>query len=262
MGGVFIILGLSFLIRNYPESCCFDKSTGKFTLNEKSFLSKIKTTEYLLTDIAFVKVVLAQIEDPHPVNRNLRLKTGSNAEYFILCILIAIALSSFSINSKGGVLTQFNRLIASTSGVQSVYNSSGSTHKIIANIKGVRAGDRSRIDGQFQIIQPNGTGFIVLDPNTNKLYKAATDPDSHQINLTLFGTANEYGTARVSDPSIGTGFFLVIRMLKAGDQLLNVTFCFTAHFTPVITKIFNFLEFIGKASVTIRKYYKLLQFLK
>ncbi|MEA5578721.1 hypothetical protein [Anabaena sp. UHCC 0451] len=65
MGGVFIILGLSFLIRNYPESCCFDKSTGKFTLNEKSFLSKIKTTEYLLTDIAFVKVVLAQIEDPH-----------------------------------------------------------------------------------------------------------------------------------------------------------------------------------------------------
>ena len=99
-----------------------------------------------------------------PGNRNLRLKTGSNAEYFILCILIAIALSAFSINSKGGILTQFNRLIASTSGVQGVYNSSGSTHKIIANIKGVRAGDRSKVDGQFQIIQPNGTGFIVLEP--------------------------------------------------------------------------------------------------
>jgi inner membrane protein len=116
-----------------------------------------------------------------PGNRNLRLKTGSNAEYFILCILIAIALSAFSINSKGGILTQFNRLIASTSGVQGVYNSSGSTHKIVANIKGVRAGDRSKVDGQFQIIQPNGTGFIVLEPNTNKLYKAATDPDSQII---------------------------------------------------------------------------------
>jgi inner membrane protein len=109
-----------------------------------------------------------------PGNRNLRLKTGSNAEYFVLCILVAIALSAFSINSKGGILTQFNRLIASTSGVQGVYNSSGSTHKIVANIKGVRAGDRSKVDGQFQIIQPNGTGFIVLEPNTNKLYKAAT----------------------------------------------------------------------------------------
>jgi inner membrane protein len=116
-----------------------------------------------------------------PGNRNLRLKTGSNAEYFILCILIAIALSAFSINSKGGILTQFNRLIASTSGVQGVYNSSGSTHKIVANIKGVRAGDRSKVDGQFQIIQPNGTGFIVLEPKTNKLYKAATDPDSQIV---------------------------------------------------------------------------------
>ena len=116
-----------------------------------------------------------------PGNRNLRLKTGSNAEYFVLCILVAIALSAFSINSKGGILTQFNRLIASTSGVQGVYNSSGSTHKIVANIKGVRAGDRSKVDGQFQIIQPNGTGFIVLEPNTNKLYKAATDPDSQII---------------------------------------------------------------------------------
>lgn len=143
-----------------------------------------------------------------PGNRNLRLKTGSNAEYFILCILVAIALSSFSINSKGGVLTQFNRLIASTSGVQSVYNSSGSTHKIIANIKGVRAGDRSKVDGQFQIIQPNGTGFIVLEPKTNKLYKAATDPDS-QIVI-------EQITADVSTPAITT-----IESVFVEDQVIG-----------------------------------------
>ncbi|MBS3030761.1 MAG: hypothetical protein HCA25_00580 (plasmid) [Dolichospermum sp. DET50] len=65
IGSIFIILGLSYLIRDYPESCDFDKSTGKFTLNEKSFLSGIKTTEYLLADIATIKMVLAQIEDPH-----------------------------------------------------------------------------------------------------------------------------------------------------------------------------------------------------
>jgi len=143
-----------------------------------------------------------------PGNRNLRLKTGSNAEYFILCILIAIALSAFSINSKGGILTQFNRLIASTSGVQGVYNSSGSTHKIVANIKGVRAGDRSKVDGQFQIIQPNGTGFIVLEPKTNKLYKAATDPDS-QIVI-------EQITADVSTPAITT-----IESVFVEDQIVG-----------------------------------------
>jgi inner membrane protein len=143
-----------------------------------------------------------------PGNRNLRLKTGSNAEYFILCILVAIALSAFSINSKGGILTQFNRLIASTSGVQGVYNSSGSTHKIVANIKGVRAGDRSKVDGQFQIIQPNGTGFIVLEPKTNKLYKAATDPDS-QIVI-------EQITADVSTPAITT-----IESVFVEDQVIG-----------------------------------------
>ncbi|MDB9448572.1 metal-dependent hydrolase [Dolichospermum circinale] len=143
-----------------------------------------------------------------PGNRNFRLKTGSNAEYFVLCILVAIALSAFSINSKGGILTQFNRLIASTSGVQGVYNSSGSTHKIIANIKGVRAGDRSKVDGQFQIIQPNGTGFIVLEPKTNKLYKAATDPDS-QIVI-------EQITADVSTPAITT-----IESVFVEDQVIG-----------------------------------------
>ncbi len=143
-----------------------------------------------------------------PGNRNLRLKTGSNAEYFVLCILVAIALSAFSINSKGGILTQFNRLIASTSGVQGVYNSSGSTHKIVANIKGVRAGDRSKVDGQFQIIQPNGTGFIVLEPKTNKLYKAATEPDS-QIVI-------EQITADVSTPAITT-----IESVFVEDQVIG-----------------------------------------
>jgi inner membrane protein len=143
-----------------------------------------------------------------PGNRNLRLKTGSNAEYFVLCILVAISLSAFSINSKGGILTQFNRLIASTSGVQGVYNSSGSTHKIVANIKGVRAGDRSKVDGQFQIIQPNGTGFIVLEPKTNKLYKAATDPDS-QIVI-------EQITADVSTPAITT-----IESVFVEDQVIG-----------------------------------------
>ena len=143
-----------------------------------------------------------------PGNRNLRLKTGSNAEYFVLCILVAIALSAFSINSKGGILTQFNRLIASTSGVQGVYNSSGSTHKIVDNIKGVRAGDRSKVDGQFQIIQPNGTGFIVLEPKTNKLYKAATDPDS-QIVI-------EQITADVSTPAITT-----IESVFVEDQVIG-----------------------------------------
>ncbi|MCC5670590.1 metal-dependent hydrolase [Nostoc sp. CHAB 5784] len=80
-----------------------------------------------------------------PGNRNLRLRTGSNVEYFVLVVLIAIALAVFNINNSGGLFTQFNRLIASPSGVQHIYNESSSTHLIKANIKGVRTSDRCLI---------------------------------------------------------------------------------------------------------------------
>lgn len=111
-----------------------------------------------------------------PGNRNFRLKTGSNAEYGVLITLVAIAFAVFSLNSNGGLLTQFNRLIASPSGVEQIYNQSGSTHLIIANIKGVRTSDRSKITGDFLIIQASGQGFIVQSQD-GKIYKAGTEPD-------------------------------------------------------------------------------------
>lgn len=128
-----------------------------------------------------------------PGNRDLRLRTGSNAEYFVLVLLIAIALAIFNINNSGGILTQFNRLIASPSGVQHIYNESGSTHLIKANIKGVRTTDRSRVVGQFLIIQAQGTGFLV-QADDGRIYKASTEPDA-QIFL-------EEITADVGKPAI------------------------------------------------------------
>ena len=112
-----------------------------------------------------------------PGNRDLRLRTGSNAEYFVLAILIALALAVFSLNNSGGILTQFNRLIASPSGVQHIYNSSGSTHLIKVHIKGVRAGDRAPVLGDYLIIQQHGQGFIVQSTD-GALYKAGTEPNS------------------------------------------------------------------------------------
>ena len=128
-----------------------------------------------------------------PGNRNLRLRTGSNAEYFVLIILVAIALAVFNINNSGGLFTQFNRLIASPSGVQHIFNESGSTHLIKANIKGVRTGDRSKVNGQYLIIQVQGTGFLVQSDD-GRIYKASTEPDS-QIFL-------EEITADVGKPAI------------------------------------------------------------
>jgi inner membrane protein len=112
-----------------------------------------------------------------PGNRNLRLRTGSNAEYFVLIVLIPIALAVFNINNSGGMLTQFNRIIASPAGVQQIYNSSGSTHLIKVNIKGVRTSDRSLVNDKYWIIQESGSGFLVQSRD-GKIYKASTEPDA------------------------------------------------------------------------------------
>lgn len=115
-----------------------------------------------------------------PGNRNLRLKTGSPVEYGVLVMLVALALFSFNINANGGMLTQFNRLIASTSGVEQVYNAKAAEHLTIAQIKGVRASDRTPISGDFWIIQQHGMGFIVQS-KTGEIYKAGKEPDAQII---------------------------------------------------------------------------------
>jgi inner membrane protein len=112
-----------------------------------------------------------------PGNRNLRLKTGSNAEYAVLLMLVALALATFNINNSGGLLTHFNRLIASPVGVQQIYNDKGSTHLIKANIKGVRTSDRVRVNGDYTIIQMQGSGFLLQAPD-GKIYKASTELDA------------------------------------------------------------------------------------
>ncbi|MBO3461217.1 metal-dependent hydrolase [Aetokthonos hydrillicola Thurmond2011] len=130
-----------------------------------------------------------------PSNRNFRLKSGSSQEYGLLILVMAIAVFSFNINANGGVLTQFNRLIAAPSGVEQIYNESGSSHLIKAHIKGVMTSDRSPVLGDFLIIQSLGNGFVV-QAKDGKLYKAGTDPES-QILINRV-------TADSSEPAVTT----------------------------------------------------------
>jgi inner membrane protein len=115
-----------------------------------------------------------------PGNRNFRLKTGSPAEYIVLMLLMAIAVLIFNINASGGLMTQFNRLIASPVGVQEIYNQSGSTHLVMAHIKGVRSLDRSPVEEDFTIIQAQGEDFIVKS-SAGKMYKVGSDSTSQII---------------------------------------------------------------------------------
>ncbi len=115
-----------------------------------------------------------------PGNRNLRLASNSNAEYGVLAVVVVIAFVSFNINSSGGVLKQFNRLIASPSGVEQIYNQSGATHLISVHIKGVFSSDRTPVLGEYLIVDSHGQGFLVLSSD-GKLYKAGKELDCQII---------------------------------------------------------------------------------
>jgi inner membrane protein len=128
-----------------------------------------------------------------PNNRHLRLKSGSSAEYALLIVLVALALVIFNINTHGGILTQFNRLIATPAGVEQIYNSSGANHLIIARIEGVLAGNRTKVEGDFLVIQTLGLGFLVRDA-TGKIYKAGNEADCQIITQRI--------TANVGNPAM------------------------------------------------------------
>lgn len=120
-----------------------------------------------------------------PGNRELRLSTGSTQEYFLVGILIIIAFWTFQINSDGGVMTAFNKVIAAPSGVTELYNKEGGNHAIYANIEGVYASDRTPVKDKFLIVGASGNDFIV--EKDGQLFKAGNDPDSTIITKRIIG---------------------------------------------------------------------------
>jgi inner membrane protein len=133
-----------------------------------------------------------------PGNRNLRFSTGSPQEYWLIVLLVAIAIWVFQVNSHGGMMTEFNRMIAAPSGVEELYNQQGGTHQIIASVEGVYASDRTTVRGDFEIVAASdkGNSFIVLGDNES-LYKAGTEPDANIITQRITGRVGKPATVQV-----------------------------------------------------------------
>jgi inner membrane protein len=115
-----------------------------------------------------------------PGNRNLRLQTGSSSEYAVLLLSVALTVLILHINTHGGIREQFDRLLGTPEGVEQVYDSQGSSHLIVAHIKGVRASDRAPVAGDFWIIDSKGKDFIVQSEN-GEIYKAGIEPEAQLI---------------------------------------------------------------------------------
>ncbi|MUG91056.1 metal-dependent hydrolase [Scytonema sp. UIC 10036] len=115
-----------------------------------------------------------------PENREFRLKTNSPAESALVIMLLIILMFSLTVNSSGGMMTYYNRLVGSISGVEQLYNQHGWAHLIITHIEGFRSSDRTKVVGNFLLVESHSQGFLVLSKD-GKVYKAGTEPDSQII---------------------------------------------------------------------------------
>ncbi|KJH70257.1 metal-dependent hydrolase [Aliterella atlantica] len=112
-----------------------------------------------------------------PGNPRLRLSTGSGAEYFILIILVAIAITSINISSSGGILKAFNQVLAMPSGAVEVTNEEINNYLIVAHIKGRNALTQESIEGDYEVVKSLTQTDLLVKDNQGRLYRAGSSQE-------------------------------------------------------------------------------------
>lgn len=112
-----------------------------------------------------------------PGNPRLRLSTGSGAEYFILILLVAIAITSINISSSGGILKAFNQMLAMPSGAVEVTNEEINNYLIVAHIKGRNALTQERIEDDYEVVKSLTQTDLLVKDSQGRLYRAGSSQE-------------------------------------------------------------------------------------
>ena len=117
-----------------------------------------------------------------PGNRNLRLSTGSNVEYAILVVVLAMLILVLNINTRGGMTSSLNDLLGTPRGVAELMNKKGG-FQIIVTVEGARTFDRSRVKDRFAVLEQKDQGTFIVHPinRPSELYQVSNKPDGSQI---------------------------------------------------------------------------------
>lgn len=112
-----------------------------------------------------------------PGNPRLRLSTGSGAEYFILILLVAIAITSINISSSGGILKAFNQVLAMPSGAVEITNEEINNYLIVAHIKGRNALTQESIEDDYEVIKSLTKTDLLVKDSQDRLYRAGSSQE-------------------------------------------------------------------------------------
>ncbi len=134
-----------------------------------------------------------QLFYPYPVwaisvsNPRRRLKTGSAAELWVLAGATALLIVGVNLANDGGITQKVSQQLGLKDGLIEVYNENAASHHVMAEIEGVKVGDRSPVSGKFLILGTEGSEFIVTDGEG--VYKTNEQIIISKLNTTVGETA-------------------------------------------------------------------------
>lgn len=118
-----------------------------------------------------------------PGNPRLRLSTGSSAEYFLLAVLVCVAIAIINLNTSGGILKAFNQTLGLSSGAVEIVAAEQNQYLLMAQIKGRNTLTQQAVQGQFEVVQPLTQTDLLVKDSQGRLYRAGETQES-QIQIT------------------------------------------------------------------------------
>jgi inner membrane protein len=118
-----------------------------------------------------------------PGNPRLRLSTGSSAEYFLLAILVCVAIAIINLNTSGGILKAFNQTLGLSSGAVEIVAAEQNQYLLMAQINGRNTLTQQAVQGQFEVVQPLTQTDLLVKDSQGRLYRAGETQES-QILIT------------------------------------------------------------------------------
>ena len=118
-----------------------------------------------------------------PGNINLRLKTGSSPELFVLGFCVVTLVLGIHLNSTGGVINNFSQAMGRVGGAADFYLKNRDTHLVMATVKGHHLKTGKLINAQFEIVDLDGSELILA--NNQGLLKTGEQIKVERINTSL-----------------------------------------------------------------------------
>lgn len=116
-----------------------------------------------------------------PRNPRLRLATGSNAEWFLLFILVVVSVMSISINSGGGLIRGFNQALGLPSGAIETVNEDASRYLLRVRVQGRNAITEQPVDATYEVIEPLTVSDLLVKDEGGTVYRLGSSQESQII---------------------------------------------------------------------------------